>query len=239
MASNHQIILFDLASKDGTAWSLNPWKTRFLLNFKGLSYDTEWLEYPDIKSRLEANVSASAYTSPTIRYTDGRYIMDSKAIAQVVEKDHPSPPLHLDSPYLQKLEDLLAPQMMPALRGNYMPFIPKRILNEASVAYWYRTREDKVGMKLDVLEETEGGEPGFAKAEPLLRQVTGWLSEKDGPFFMGSTVSYADFVWAAFLIFFRRIGPDKFSHLLERTGDPSLHLGLLAAVEPWSKRDDH
>lgn len=239
MAASHRIILFDLASKDGTAWSLNPWKTRFLLNFKGLSYDTEWLEYPDIKLRLEPHISAAAYTSPTIKYTDGRYIMDSDVIARVVEKDHPSPPLHLDSPYLEKLSHILAPQIMPALRGNYIPVVPNQLLNEASLEYWYRTREEKVGMKLDVLEQTEGGEPGFAKAEPLLRQVTGWLTENDGPFFMGNTVSYADFVWAGFLIFFRRLGTDKLDRLLEKTGDASLHLGLLAAVELWSKRDDH
>ncbi|KAJ4391824.1 hypothetical protein N0V93_005444 [Gnomoniopsis smithogilvyi] len=239
MAATQKITFFDLASKDGTAWSLNPWKTRFLLNFKGLDYETEWLEYPNLKSRLEPHISASAYTIPTIAYNDGRYIMDSRVIVDVIEKDHPSPPLHLDSPYLKKLEEILAPQIMPALRGSYIPLVPKRLLNEASLEYWYRTREEKVGMKLDVLENTEGGEPGFAKAEPLLRQVTSWLKENDGPFFMGNTVSYADFVWAGFLIFFRRIGTDKFEPLLEKTGDPSLHLALLSAVEPWSKRDDH
>lgn len=239
MATNKKIILFDLANKDGIAWSLNPWKSRFVLNFKGLDYDTEWLEYPDLKTRLEPHLSAEAYTIPTIAYTDGRYIMDSKVIAEVIEKDHPSPPLHLDSPYLKKLDEILAPQIMPALRGIYLPLVPKRLLNEASHEYWYRTREDKVGMKLDVLEETEGGEVALAKAEPLLRQVTGWLKENDGPFFMGNTVSYADFVWAGFLIFFRRIGTDIFNPLLEKTGDASLHLALLTAVEPWSKRDDH
>lgn len=239
MALDHRIILFDLASKDGKAWSYNPWKTRFVLNFKGLDYETEWLEYPDLMPRLQPHISAAAYTSPTICYTDGRCIMDSKAIAAAIEKDHPSPSLHLDSPYLRQVDDILGPRIMPALRGNYTPLVPKRLLNEASVEYFVRKREERVGMKLDELEKTEGGELGFAKAAPLLRQVTGWLKENDGPFFMGTTVSYADFVWAGFLIFFRRIGSNDFSHLLEQTGDPSLHLNLLAAVEPWSRRDDH
>lgn len=238
--SSQKIVLLDLASKDGNkCWSLNPWKTRLVLNFKGLDYETEFLEYPNLKTRIEPHISASAYTSPTIRYTDGKYIMDSKAIVEVIEKDHPEPSLHLDSPYLSKLEELL-PQIMPALQPNYIPVIPKRLLNEASVPYWNETREAKIGMPLDEFEKTKGGDPSFSQAEPLLKQVTELLKENPyGPFFTGKTVSYADFVWAGFLIFWRRIGEDKFSELLKRTGDAKVHEDLLKAVEPWSKRDDH
>lgn len=240
MASGQKIVLFDLASKDGNrCWSLNPWKTRFALNFKNLDYTTEFLEYPDLKTRLSPHLpGADAYTSPTIAYTDGSYIADSRAIAGVLEEDHPSPPLHLGSEHLQRLEGLM-PSLMPAVRGNYIPQIPARLLGEASVPYWYRTREDKVGMRLDALEEAEGGEKGWARAAPLLREVTAWLKEEEGPFFMGHTVSYADFVWAGFLIFFRRVGEDKFAALLETTGDEKVHRSLLEAVEPWSRRDDH
>lgn len=241
MAAQDKITLFDLASKDGNkCWSLNPWKARFVLNFKGLDYKTEFLEYPDLKTRLAPHFDPplETYTSPTIHYTDGRYIADSKVIAQTIDKDHPEPPLHLDSPYLTKLEEIL-PSLMPALSGNYVPFIPKRLLNDASVPYWYSTREAKFGMKLDDLEASQGGEPGFSKAEPLLRQVTDALKENPyGPFFAGKTVSYADFVWAGFLIFWRRIGEDKFAELLKRTGDPAAHEALLKAVEPWSERDN-
>ncbi|KAF3765207.1 hypothetical protein M406DRAFT_356872 [Cryphonectria parasitica EP155] len=242
MAPNQKIILFDLASKGDSnkCWSLNPWKTRFALNFKGLDYETVWLNYPELKTRLEPHLpNASAYTSPTIVYTDGSYVADSRVIATLLEKDHPSPSLHLDDPALKKLEDLM-PDIMAAVRGHYILSVPKRLLKEPSLDYWYRTREEKVGMSLDELEKAEGGEAGFAKAAPLLQKVTGWLKEKDdGPFFIGKTVSYADFVWAGFLIFFRRIGDDKFSEVLTSTGDPAVHEALLAAVEPWSKRDDH
>lgn len=240
-ASTHnKIILFDLASKDGNkCWSLNPWKTRFVLNFKKLDYTTEFLEYPDLKTRLSPLLPGSdPYTSPTIAYADGRCIADSRVIAAVLDQDHPSPPLHLDSDHLQKLEKLMA-DLMPAVRGNYIPQIPLRLLNEASVPFWYRTREEKFGMKLDALEEAEGGEKGWARAAPLLREVTGLLKEKEGPFFMGDTVSYADFVWAGFLIFFHRVGDDKFAGMLEATGDEQVHRSLLEAVEPWSRRDDH
>jgi len=87
MASD-QIVLFDLASRPPrSTWSLNPWKSnsparldhrqepvqdeltrsyhvaRLLLNYKGLNYRTEWLEYPEIAPRLR---DQSACPSPPL-----------------------------------------------------------------------------------------------------------------------------------------------------------------------------
>ncbi|KAI0014877.1 hypothetical protein F4780DRAFT_151175 [Xylariomycetidae sp. FL0641] len=54
-----EIVLFDLASKPPCrTWSYNPWKARFVINFKGLKYKTEWLQYPDLKPRLAAHHDA-------------------------------------------------------------------------------------------------------------------------------------------------------------------------------------
>lgn len=236
--SSQKIILLDLASNDGKGtWSLNPWKTRFVLNFKGLDYETEFLEYPQLKTRIEPHVpDAPAYTSPTIRYTDGTYIIDSKAIAQAIEERHPEPSLDLDSPVLPKVEELLD-QAGPALRPEYIPAIPKRLLNQASVPYWYETREAAFGLPLDELAKTKGGARAWSEAEPYLRQVTELLrASPEGPYFAGKTVTYTDFVWAGFLIFWRRIGDDKFDELLRRTGDGKVHEDLLKALEPWSER---
>ncbi|PSN72789.1 hypothetical protein BS50DRAFT_568392 [Corynespora cassiicola Philippines] len=44
-----QVILYDIPSKEPkTCWSLNPWKPRLILNYKGIDYKTEWVEYPDL-----------------------------------------------------------------------------------------------------------------------------------------------------------------------------------------------
>lgn len=238
MASDQNIILFDLASRDDNkCWSLNPWKTRFLLNFKGLDYTTQFLEYPDLKKVLSPHITADLYTSPTIKYPDGQYIMDSRVIADFIEKKHPEPPVYLDSPYLKKVEDIM-PKVQAAVRGHWMANIPRNVLNEASNVYWIPTREERLGMTLDELEKTEGQD--WEKAKPLLHQVTGWLKENnDGPFFLGKTVSYADFQWGGFLVFIRRSDQNKFQELLQATGDPSVHLGLVEALEPWSKRDNY
>ncbi|KAK5457229.1 hypothetical protein LTS15_005010 [Exophiala xenobiotica] len=48
-----EVILYDLPSKQGKSWSLNPWKTRLVLNYKSIPYKTEWTEYPDLKPKFE------------------------------------------------------------------------------------------------------------------------------------------------------------------------------------------
>lgn len=242
MAPNQQntLILFDLASRDGNkCWSYNPWKTRFVLAYKGLDYTTEFLDYPDIEKRLSPHITAQNYTIPTIQYTDGRYIMDSRAIAETIEKDHPSPPLYLDSPYLANLERLLGP-LTPTLRPHFIPKVVRTLLRDPSLDYFISTREAAIGMTLDEFEAKEGQD--FTKAEPHLQPITSLLKENaEGPFFMGKTKSYADFLWASILIFFRRIDATggEFEGLLQATGDASAHRALLEALEPLFKRDDH
>lgn len=131
------------------------------------------------------------------------------------------------------------PELMPTLSGVYIPLVPQRLLNEASHPHWYKTREAKFGMPLSKLAETKGGDVAYNGARPYLEQVTAMLKEDtSGPFFLGQEVSYADFVWAGFLIFFQRIGDDVFQKVLETSGDGDAHLALLVGVKKWSARND-
>ncbi|KAI0551692.1 putative glutathione S-transferase [Xylaria curta] len=240
-----KIILFDLGSSGpkNTSWNSNSWKTRFLLNYKGLDYETEWLEYPDIKPRLQEHLpdkDIKLYTIPTAIMTDGTYIMDSWNIAQAIEKENPSPCLHLDSPLREKVERHLI-SGRAALKPIYVPNVVRRLLKECNHAYWHETRSKLLGMPIDQFEKEHGGDgKPYKAAAPDFQAVTAILNENlEGPFFMGSTVSYTDFLWAGFLIFCRRIGDDVFQSVLETTGDAAAHSELLRALEPWSERDDH
>ncbi|KAI0441146.1 putative glutathione S-transferase [Xylaria telfairii] len=239
-----KIVLFDLGSSgpQNKAWNLNAWKTRFLLNYKGLDYKTEWLEYPNIKPRLQGHFpeDTNLYTVPTAIMPDGTYIMDSWNIAKAIEKDYPSPSLHLDSPLREKVEGHLATGR-EALKPIYAANIVRRLLKECNHAYWHETRSKAIGMPLDQFEKEQGGDgKPYKAAAPHFQAVTAILKEDpSGPFFMGSTVSYTDFIWAGFLIFCRRIGDDVFQSVLESTGDGAAHLKLLGALERWSARDDH
>ncbi|KAK4234981.1 hypothetical protein C8A03DRAFT_37196 [Achaetomium macrosporum] len=240
--ASEQIVFFDLPSKPpNSCWSLNPWKTRLLLNYKGLDYRTEWLEYPELKGRFEKYVPAQEgtmpYTIPTILLPSGEYVMDSKKIALRLESLYPSPPLRLDAPALAKLEEIMAKRFFPPMRPIVLDRVPKRILNDASIPYWIRTRSEMVGMPLEQFCAQHSHEECLAKAEPAIKEVTALLEENGGPFFLGKEVSYVDFVWAGNLFFWKRNGEDVFEELLKRSGNAEAHRKLLEGVAPWAKRD--
>ncbi|KAK1752655.1 hypothetical protein QBC47DRAFT_389035 [Echria macrotheca] len=240
MASSGQIVLFDLASKPpGGTWSLNPWKTRLLLNYKGLDYRTEWLEYPEIKPRLEGhlepNTDGFPYTIPTVILPDGSYVMDSRAILDRITALKPTPTLPVESPAHAWLERNYGP-IMTRLRGVYMPLVPRLLLNEASVGYWAATRPQAAGMPLDELERREGGDVAWNGVAPYLKEVVTMLGENpDGPFFAGREVGYADFWWGGLLLFMDRLG--VLDELVAASGEHgSRHRDLLEGLRPWSER---
>jgi glutathione S-transferase len=167
--------------------------------------------------------------------------MNSLKIAEYFEEKHPSPSLHLDSPYIDKVVSHLSElmQLGTGLRGAFLGRVPDRLLSDKSIGYWHETRCKALGKPVNELTEDEQGEKAWANSAQNIQAVTSLLKENDGPFFMGETVSYADFYWAGFLLFWKRVGDDVFKKLLENSGDEQVHLNHLEAVEPWSKRDDH
>ncbi|CAF9921931.1 MAG: hypothetical protein ALECFALPRED_001977 [Alectoria fallacina] len=238
---SEEVILYDIPSKDPRrCWSLNPWKTRLVLNLKGIPYKTEWLEYPDIAPTLKqlnippSEPPATAYTSPTIRISD-KYVTDSRKIADVLEKKNPSPSLHLDSPILKKVEEL-APQCVMSLGPVFIPRIPRFMLNPRSAEYFERTREARFGMSLSQLEKEKGGESAWKAAEPKWKELGTLLKAEGGPFFMGKTVSYADLIVVGALHCFAFGDGDMFQRVKDI--EPAF-LTLYDASKAWLERDDH
>lgn len=156
--------------------------------------------------------------------------MDSYKIATALEARYPNPPLHLDSPIMQKLGPLIG-QIVTPLFPVFLALVPPRLLSERSQEYWYRTRKEMLD---------KGPDPqAWEKAAPFLKEATELLKETDGPFFAGKEFSYADIMWIGLLLFWRRIGDDVYEKFLEGTGDRSVHLALLEAAKEWTERDDH
>ncbi|KXJ96145.1 hypothetical protein Micbo1qcDRAFT_158354 [Microdochium bolleyi] len=234
-------VLYDLASKSGSTWSLNPWKTRFCLNYKQLEYRTVWLEYPDLKPSLKPFFAKELdlYTAPTVAFPDGEHVMDSWDIAKKLEEVHPEPSLHLDAPYVAKVQDIM-PKIMGNLKTIVSVQVPKNLLNDAGQAYWRQTREERIGMTLEKAETEHSGIDRWEKAASDIKQVSAWLKENEGPFFLGSEPSFADFQWAGFLLFWQRVSSEHYEHFKTVVGsDLEVHEKLLEAVKPWSERDSH
>jgi hypothetical protein len=122
--SSH-VVFYNIPTREGTPWSLNSWKGKsrtchrisrrslksaacMFLDYKKICYGTEWIGFPDLASELKfSNYSiAPRYctisTSPTVKHEDGTYTMDSRLIAQELEKLHPSPPFYPDDPLSSK-----------------------------------------------------------------------------------------------------------------------------------------
>jgi glutathione S-transferase len=93
-------------------------------------------------------------------------------------------------------------------------------------------------MPLDELEATKGGEQAWEAARPGLDALEALMGEwkvDEGPFVLGSRVSYADFVVVAVLEGFRRVGEELFERICE--GREGLR-GVWGACEEWLGRDD-
>jgi hypothetical protein len=110
--------------------------------------------------------------------------MDSKLIAERLEKEHPSPSLHLDSPILAQVEQLL-PKVTGGLRAVWMPKIPGVLLNPPSAEYFERTRTESLGFPLAELGKKHGGEEAWIAVLPAIHELGEVIKENGGPFVLG------------------------------------------------------
>ncbi|KAF2726291.1 hypothetical protein K431DRAFT_299380 [Polychaeton citri CBS 116435] len=247
-----EVTLFDLPSKGKNAcWSLNPWKTRFALNFKGVPYKTEWIEYPDIKPTFKsygipsndlnaADVTAE-YSIPTVRLPDGTYIMDSMPIALALEKQYPTPSLRLDNSYTERVQKLIV-KTRTAIAPEAMPKVPRNLLNEESAKYFEETRAKRFGMPLAELGKSEkAGETAWKAVASAMDEAKALLAEHpEGPYVEGNEVSYADFVLAGFWQFLRRIDEKGlYEETLKRNDSDGSLRKQFEACWKWMERDDH
>lgn len=112
--------------------------------------------------------------------------MDSKPIAERLEKDYPSPSLHLDSPILEEVYPAIGKIAMP-LRAVWLPRVPVNLLNERSSEYFHRTREQGIGKPLTQFMKEEGGEEAWVEALPAIKALGELVKKNGGPYVMGKT----------------------------------------------------
>ena len=173
------------------------------------------------------------YSIPTLRFDADTIVMDSKKIAIELEKRHPSPSMHLDSPVLLNVEQAFPGAIMPLL-PIMLPMIPRKMLNSASVAYYEKARSKDLGMPLEQLEREKGGEDAWLQARPGIENLASLLKQTDGPYFMGNMVSYADFMIVAMLQSMKRLDESVFQRFVSHD---EVLVQLFQACEQWLQRD--
>jgi glutathione S-transferase len=218
------------------------------LNYKGVTYDTKWVDFPDIEPTLRqygvepyqavalgAAVGAR-YTLPAIQLPNGCCIMDSSRIAIELEKTYPNPPLKSDSELFDQAQDILRRVAWPLYPEIAVP-IRDNLLTEYGKPHWVEAREKLFGMSIDEVHRTKGGQGAWDAAQAGLDRLDHLMSthkEDDGPFLLGSSASTADFVIVAFLAAAKAAGPEIFEQLLrQRQG----FTALWDACQTWLERD--
>lgn len=161
--------------------------------------------------------------------------MDSWPIAQELEKRYPSPSLHLDDPVTIKIRD----QINKILGPIFLQFLPKvpNLLPERSLEYFNKTRTAAFGKPLSEVQEEAlaNAEEGWKAAQEPLKEVADLLKKHDGPFFLGQTVSYADFIFVSMLYFVKRLDEQAYQKMV--SFDPAF-TKVHEASRQWFTKDN-
>ncbi|KAG6832842.1 hypothetical protein H0H87_000196 [Tephrocybe sp. NHM501043] len=213
---SNTIVLYDIPSTvPGSAWSPNVWKTRYTLNYKGLAYRTEWVEYPDIESTCKqigappttTRDGRPLYTLPVIYDpSTGAAVAESTQIAEYLDATYPDTPTLLPEGTKTVQYAFLAGYR--SILPNTLQFAypaTERILNPRSEAYFNRF---KYGPTIPHESPTgEAREVEWKKVETDFGLLAGWMDkgETDGPYILGAKISFLDFSVAAFLLWFKTI----------------------------------
>ncbi|KAF5341601.1 hypothetical protein D9758_014088 [Tetrapyrgos nigripes] len=204
------IIFYDFPSKNGS-WNAFALRIRLALNYKGLPFETVWVEYPDVEATLKAagippttkwpDSGKPRYTLPAIvDPSTGTALADSLAIAEYLDKAYPDKPLLM--PSNTRALQVAFEEAVPSSIGPLFQFILIKlcdVVNPASEEYFRRTRASLFGKSVeDLVPKGESVKVEWKKVEDGFGKIAGWM--KEDKFIMGDTASFADFVIGAFLI---------------------------------------
>ncbi|KAJ5217081.1 hypothetical protein N7468_010089 [Penicillium chermesinum] len=219
------IVLYDLASEKNECFSPVVWRIRLMLNYKGVSYSTIFVEFPDIEPTLkelgldpgESSPGVkNKYTVPAIRHIPSNTCMlESSRIAEFIEATYPTPPVPLHSELGQQVE--------AASREVQLSSIP---------GYFRRTREAAFRKPLEeVLPEDE--DQSWATIDGQLQAVSDLIqtNKADGPFILGAKPSYSDFFLAGNLQCARVVDEGVFQRIARYSGFRGIYEACLPYME--------
>lgn len=162
--------------------------------------------------------------------------MDSAAIASALESQYPEPSLHLETGLHEQFEAIFGKIGRPLI-PVFMPRIARDQLLESSVPWFREARAKAFGMSLDELEQTRGGEKAWEAAKPGFEELRRFLTDHkqdDGPFVLGSQVSYVDFMIVSMMEAFHRIGNDLYERFVSQD---ERFREVHQACQKWTQQD--
>ncbi|KJA20279.1 hypothetical protein HYPSUDRAFT_189028 [Hypholoma sublateritium FD-334 SS-4] len=212
------IIFYDLLSTlPHKAFSPNTWKTRYCLNFKGIPYRTEWVDFIEIEGVYKKlGLVPSSYKpdgSPTYLLpvihdiSTGVSVADSLLIAEYLEKTYPVPSLFPNNTiaFQSIFDNAVRDAALKPQRRFTIPDIFS-VVSLQSKDYFRRTREAAFGKPLEeIAPQGDEAVAEWAVVKAGWGTIDSWYIKSGGPFILGDTVSWADFVVGSWLIWARTI----------------------------------
>ena len=217
-----RIVLFDIPRKEGPrgrfrSFSPNTFKTRrvsrpglwkfgdvlnqplrFALQYKGIPFSTEWIEFPDIEPKLKAygvppndpSLAAMPYTLPALAIyeanPDGKeelkeVIMESSRIAAFLDDRYQSRKLIRGSPASQEAQREFIKMINTILYPSLLPLFALSVvahLSSQSAKYYRSKREARFGCKLeDLVASTEIIGKQWAAMDAAFDRLAAFLDE--------------------------------------------------------------
>ncbi|KAF8498464.1 hypothetical protein BU17DRAFT_102991 [Hysterangium stoloniferum] len=225
------VTLYDLPGRDGKSWLPMSVRIRDVLDYKGIPYNTVWLEYPDIEPTLRVlgaaptNVKQDGnpfYTVPVISDSihkavtgEPTIVSDSWNIAIYIEETFPNKPA-LFPPGSRGLQSLFQEHI---LKNIHLAFhvtiiVPMhQNLNERSAVYFREKREAYYQKKLEAMGPvgSQSWQDAWDKAERELTSLSDILDKngKERLYVMGDKITYADFILASVLETIIKFAPEQ------------------------------
>ncbi|EGN94394.1 hypothetical protein SERLA73DRAFT_188256 [Serpula lacrymans var. lacrymans S7.3] len=206
--------------------SPNTWKVRLVLNYKSLAYETRWVETVDIES-----ICRSLGIPPTTKKLNG----DPKYTLPALIDHTPSPPVILSdsTPIIEYLEKAypnpdpsraIIPPNYGALFAAFEHHVASTIMADIYplvIMSMYSTKgprgqvhfrkrlEGIYGKPLEEIEaKGEAREVLWRKIEDVFNFFAGCIEKNGGEYFMGDTITLADFKLCGLLIMSRYASPN-------------------------------
>ncbi|KAJ7291092.1 hypothetical protein C8J57DRAFT_1271328 [Mycena rebaudengoi] len=223
------LLFYDIASTRPRTWAPYCLRTALLLAHRSLPHERVFVSFPDIRPTLSAlNVSADSngnFTLPALRIGDDVPIMGSLEIAEALEALVPASPTHpgvFSLPGSREVaRDINAAVFAPfrPLRGHVVPHTPA-ILDAHAVEFFERTRLEALGRSLATWAEAVAAHQEVAERE----------GRGSGPYVMGDTVTYADFIVAGMVKWVESVRGEAAAKVVGKTKGGTLSR-LLEALE--------
>lgn len=170
---------------------------------------------------------------------DGTFVVESNNCAEALEAKYPDPTLHLEAQlhrHIMSKVDEATQYVLPL----GLPTLVNECLPERSAKFFSEDREKRFGISLDDLANLKGEELFSAAEAPggILEQLKDELhkhKKDDGPFVLGSQVSYGDFIIASLFESLARVVPRLYERVI---GYDDSFKKLHDVCKPWLEKDD-